>query len=370
MLSGGMDSGSIVATAADILARESRGPLRTFSVLGPDASACAETRAIRSASTIEGIEPCFINLEDIGPFRDELVELTRTQSDPFDWQMGLLRAVYLAAHRAGLKVVLDGVAGDIALTSGSYLARLLRAGKIGRAVREAVGEARFWGPDWPAWKSLASAVGRAWVPRPLRVARRRALWWIDDRRIGRTGLISPQFAARAGLRQRRQQLRNRDSWFDRLDARERVRHVEHARLIVARERYDRVASSVAVEPRDPFMDLRVIEFCLSLPWEQLQAGGWPKILLRRAMAGRLPDPVRWRRGKEHLGGEFTEKLFEPLDVSEFSACRLRETIAPYIHFSDSGSRPDERQGIEHCSDRMEAICLFYWLNRPSRPGPH
>lgn len=368
MLSGGMDSGSVVAIAAEILAQEGRGPLQTFSVLGPDPSACLETRAIRSALKIKGIEPRLINLENIGAYRNDLVELTKTQSDPFDWQMGLLRAVYLAAHRTGLKVVLDGVAGDLVLDSGSYLARLLRAGKIGRAVREALGEARFWGPDWPAWKSFALAAGRAWVPRPIRVARRRALWRLHDRRIGRTGLISRQFAARAGLRQRRQQLRTRDSWFDRLDARERARHVEHERLIVARERYDRVASAVAIEPRDPFMDLRVTEFCLSLPWEQLQAAGWPKILLRRAMAGKLPDAVRWRRGKEHLGGQFTETLFEPFDVLEFSARRFRETIAPYIHFSDSDAQLEEGEGIEDCSDRMEAIWLFYWLNRPAPPG--
>ena len=82
---------------------------------------------------------------------------------------------------------------------------------------------------------------------------------------------------------------------------ERVDGVTHIYLTVGRERYDRVSAALAIEPRDPFMDLRVINFCLSLPASQLQFDGWPKIILRRAMAGMLPDSVRWRTGKEHLG---------------------------------------------------------------------
>ena len=40
------------------------------------------------------------------------------------------------------------------------------------------------------------------------------------------------------------------------------------------------------------------------------AGGWPKAILRRATAGLLPDEVRWRRGREHLGWAFTWALVE------------------------------------------------------------
>jgi asparagine synthase (glutamine-hydrolysing) len=63
-----------------------------------------------------------------------------------------------------------------------------------------------------------------------------------------------------------------------------------------------------MEPRDPFLDRRVVAFCLMLPGEQKLGSGWPKIILRRAMAERLPDAVRWRRGKEHLGWAFTTAL--------------------------------------------------------------
>jgi hypothetical protein len=77
------------------------------------------------------------------------------------------------------------------------------------------------------------------------------------------------------------------------------------------------------------MDQRGQAFCLSLPMDQFQADGWPKMILRRAMSGLLPGEVRWRRGKEHLGATFTEALRaewpawkEPL-LAERSNCTSR-----------------------------------------------
>lgn len=53
----------------------------------------------------------------------------------------------------------------------------------------------------------------------------------------------------------------------------------------------------------------MLALCLRLPGAQLQRCGWPKIILRRAMAYLLPESILWRRGKEHLGWTFTRTLF-------------------------------------------------------------
>jgi asparagine synthase (glutamine-hydrolysing) len=362
MLSGGMDSSSVTAFAAELLSEQGRGPLQTFSAVGPNPETCPETRAIQTAAQIGGIEPHFISFADLGSYRDELIRLTKEGTEPFDGQMVLVRAVYLAAHRAGLKVILDGVAGDAAFYSDSRVARLLRRGRFRQAYREARGERQFWGPGRQVWKVLSISAGRAWVPRQARALRRRAAWWWQDRRIGRSGLISGDFAERANLRRRRKELRARDAHFERLDDSERARRIEHANLIVGRERYDRIASDVAVEPRDPFMDLRIIDFGLSLPWEQLQSGGWPKLLMRRAMAGRLPDSIRWRRGKEHLGGAFIDEIFRQLTAAYLSSERFRETIGTYVDLGRlRGGSPRE-----HCEEQFDALCLWNWLDTCTR----
>ena len=157
--------------------------------------------------------------------------------------------------------------------------------------------------------------------------------------------------------ERRQRQRDRDSSFDLLDEEERARRIEHAYLVVGRERYDRVAASVAIEPRDPFIDLRMVDLCLSLPWQQLQSGGWRKSVLRRAMSDKLPDEVRWRRGKEHLGPAFTREIFDQM-AAELSSAHVRETIAPYVDLR----RIERVPTPEHCNEWVDALCLYHWLD--------
>ena len=68
------------------------------------------------------------------------------------------------------------------------------------------------------------------------------------------------------------------------------------------QRVDRVAGSLGVEPRLPFLDLDVVELAMALPpeWKLVADGRPAKWLLRRAFDGWLPDEVLWRR-KEQFG---------------------------------------------------------------------
>ncbi len=319
MLSGGMDSGSVVAVARDLLAAAGQGPLPTFSAVGPDPATCVETRTIHAALAMEGLEPHLVNHAGLDAWLPALAELTWSLEEPFDNHMTLPRVVYLLAHRQGLKALLDGVGGDIVLAEGSHLARLLRAGRWLAAYGETAGQNRFWGEAYPVWRELYRSARTAFVPNaawPL-VRRLSGSWRLQQRvaRNIRTSLISPDFARRMALGERLRALDGHGTVGLLPDyGMERARSVGHPYLTVGRERYDRVAAAVGMEPRDPFLDLRVVAFCLTLPGNQKLGGGWPKVILRRAMAGRLPDAVRWRRGKEHLGWTFTAALMEQMKV--------------------------------------------------------
>ncbi len=154
MLSGGMDSGSIVAIAKDLLAKEGKGPLPTFSAIGPDPTNCTETRTTLLAQSLEGIEPHSIRYDQLDEILPELAELTWRENEPFDNHMTLVRSVYLLAHRRGVKVVMDGIDGDSVLSEGSQITRLLRGGRLLTAYREAVGQSLFWQGAYPAWQQL------------------------------------------------------------------------------------------------------------------------------------------------------------------------------------------------------------------------
>ncbi len=67
---------------------------------------------------------------------------------------------------------------------------------------------------------------------------------------------------------------------------------------------DKSTAAFSIEPRYPFFDVRLIEFCLSLPNEQKLFDGWDRIILRRSMDGILPPEVQWRRKKANLSHNF------------------------------------------------------------------
>ena len=335
MLSGGMDSGSVSAMAAGLLRKAGAGPLQTFSASGTNAD-CRETRAIRAAMQIDHIDSTDVSLADLKQYCAELETLIRNCAEPFDGHMTLLMAVYLAAQREGRNVMLDGVGGDTTLGTQNMLQWHMRRGQVIQAWREAKGEKRFWDyAESAAWK-FGQSVGQVLIPEPVRKFRHEYLRRRSRRDLSKNSLAAPAFAQRVDLPARIKTnaahvaIPAGDSFEDRQN------RILHPYVTVARERYDRVASALAIEPRDPFLDRRVMEFCLSLPADQLQRGGWPKFILRNAMSQRLPDSIRWRSGKEHLGWDFTKKawsrfenpeLFEPHpSLSRFTADIAKEDV--------------------------------------------
>lgn len=338
MLSGGMDSGSVTAIAAELLAAQGNGPLVTYSAVGPDPVTCIETRTIQiAAKSIAGLDPHFINYANLQPYRSDLLRLWEG-SHPFDSHMTLIRALYLVANRQGLKIVLDGVGGDVVLSAGNAVARLLRRGRVRQAWREARAEERFWGPSWAAPRVFRVAAWMTFAPRPIRILRRKIMHRLRQTFSTEHGIVAPEFARRVNLKSRRERFMNLNSDRERTEAQRLAEAIQHPHSAAAKERYDRVASALAVERRDPFLDIRVISFCLSLPSSQLQADGWPKTVLRRAMQGRLPEAVLWRRGKEHLGWNFTQSLITGWDrwpeVFEREADRAPPSVLVPVRHSE------------------------------------
>jgi asparagine synthase (glutamine-hydrolysing) len=368
MVSGGMDSGSVAAVAAKLLASDGRGPLRTFSAVGPDPDSCVETRTILASSALPGMAATFVDHADMAGCRHALMDLPAS-GEPFDFNMTLIRAVYLAAQRQGIRIMLDGVAGDVVLTSGNRVGQLLRRGRFLEAVGEAQGEARYWGPTWPPWKSLAHAAWAAWMPSAIRNFRDNVRVRLAERGIGGAGLVSAEFAREIDLVNRRR-LRPKHVHAGHPFSREKRRQsIVHPHLTAARERYDRVASANAIEPRDPFMDVRLVQFCLSLPVEQLQSGGWPKLVLRRAMRDLLPESVRWRVGKEHLGGAFTRTLFDGWPGWSDDLEAGKPLLERYARAAvlDLGNQP-QGKALDN-EQRFKLFFLLSWLRRSGMGCP-
>jgi asparagine synthase (glutamine-hydrolysing) len=327
MLSGGIDSGSVVAVSKEILASRGAPPLPTYSAVRRDAADCTETRAILAAIAMPAIAPNLLNLETMP---GDLERLLSGVEEPFDAEMTMIQCIYRAASADGHRVVLDGMGGDVVLAEGTYIVRLLRNGQLGLAWREIAAENRLW-----SGKSLAGTLlryGRAAVI-PEAIRNRLTQFRRDHRvqKIVSSSLISAEFAERVEIEERLEQLRRTMGYKQSADyVAERCRMIRPS-VTAGRERYSRAAAAFATEARDSFLDKRVVDFCLRLPGRLLLRDGWRKSILREVMAGKLPDQVRWQRGKPHLGWRFNRAVTKSaLDRGEIDLEQLRKDLAEYV----------------------------------------
>ncbi len=89
--------------------------------------------------------------------------------------------------------------------------------------------------------------------------------------------------------------------------------------------FDRASMAHGVEIRSPFLDWRIVRFAFSLPDTSRVGGGYTKRVLREAMRGIVPEPVRTRREKigfnaplpQWFAGERRAWLWERVNAASF-----------------------------------------------------
>jgi asparagine synthase (glutamine-hydrolysing) len=365
MLSGGMDSGAVTAVAKDLFSTRGDEPLATYSCARERGSDCAESRAIYAAASIPAISPNIILPDSVEARFDALLA---GNEEPFDGECLLLKSIFLEAQAQGQNVILDGAGGDIVLNEGTYIARLLRNGRLKLAMSELVAENRLWS-EATLVSDLLRYARTAFLPEPVRSGLRRLRhpWHVENSL--RDSLISRDFADTVGIEQRikRQRRMFPREWEP--DLAVETFAAIRPNMAGSRERYSRIAATAAAEARDPFMDKRVVEYCARLPGHLRMKDGWYKRILRDAMAGRLPDKVRWASGKPHLGWLFNETVTRlAANSGRLGLNELRTTVADYV---DLAALEEAWQLFEDGGDAARihtAHVLSVWLHENvSRP---
>jgi asparagine synthase (glutamine-hydrolysing) len=370
MLSGGMDSGSVVAVASELLEKEGRGPLPTFSAISSQPENCIESRTLQLTQSLTGLQTDTIDPQEFTKTGQEYLSLLRNAGEPFDSRMTLVWAVYQMARNRGVKVLMDGVLGDNVLSETGYVPRLIRHGDWLTAYREARLRNKFLNGDAPVIVQLLSSAKSAFTPDILKLVYRRYLAGHLNARFSRAQIhqsgINTNFARKIDLVGRFRIISDFKSAPIHASLGE-VTALEMQRPYVsaAIERYGRVASSLGMERRHPWVDRRLVEFCLSLPGDQRLAQGWPKAILRRAMEGHLPEGVRYRNGKEHLGWQFTCAFTDAARaLLQEIILRQRDRLTAFV--SDNAIEkalawPNGDNSVASQGLFFRLICLASWL---------
>jgi asparagine synthase (glutamine-hydrolysing) len=356
VLSGGIDSSSIAATA------RIEGRVRSYSAVS-ERDDTTETAFIRATAAKLHLDASYVTPSQVRDVVGDFTSVQRGNESLFD-NGALVRAVFGAARRDGCRSVVSGVLADevVAIPASLAMRSFLADRQGSQVVRLAVSRG-----------NLATDAGRLGLSRS-------AVSVLLTRSVRVEHVLRGRRARQRNERLRRS-LRGR---ILRATDEERTRLITRLDAITARsapgdtpwstrhrlfdggysaaalERYDRAAADCSLESRCPFMDRRLVEFFQSLPADQLVSGGWSKSILRRSMAYQLPTPIVWNREKPHLGPQFTEAWVDR-DPTEF----LRDLVLghPVGEFVDGAEllarADDDPEDSEEW--RLRSMGLGLWL---------
>jgi len=314
-LSGGLDSGSVVGYAAKELQANNKQlhtysyiPLDGFEDWTPKHRLADETPFIQSTIQYVGnIKPNFMNFEGKSPY-SEIDEWLDIYEMPYKFLENSywFKGVYEQAAKDNNGILLYGARGNWTISWGPALdfqATLMKKMKIIRCYKE--------------MNQFSKNIG-ANKSRVQTVVKRKAFPRIFDRgqKIDPNEfplLINPDFAQRMNVNDKIKQHQMDYLSFMLFDIYEaRKKHFENLTYWnINGTTGTKLSLRYKLWDRDPTNDLRVINFCLSVPEEQYVKNGIDRLLIRRAAKGYLPDKVRLNQKVRGIQGTDGMKRMEP-----------------------------------------------------------
>ena len=345
-LSGGLDSSSIVCTARQAHESGSGPALHTFSLVFPGLSG-NDLRLIDERSYIDsvvrrgGLIPHYVRGDLIGPLDDRERVLWHLDEPSFAPNLYLHWGIYAAARRAGVRVLLDGFDGDSTVSHGfGRLTGLMRSGQwavfeseirafSGHSGRRPENVLEHFGLPYLAhlarsgrlleWIGVSRELARRFELSPSTLALRhgvlpaapdalRRAWrsW-RMRHANETHCLRSPFAEQVA---RFNESAERKATLDGVPTEQQMHAdgLSQPLYQLALETADKSARAFGIEPRYPFFDRRLIDFCLAVPEDRKFAEGWSRALFRRSMEGRLPSDIQWRSTKGNLAPNFDRQM--------------------------------------------------------------
>lgn len=340
LLSGGLDSGSIASMAGYLHGQTGSPQVQTYSFVFEKFPECDERRYIDSIVTRYGmphtpvlVDDCW-TLSHLDPWRAVF-------SEPFFVPYDAMFYKTLAqAREDGMRVMLMGHGGDVLLDgSPRYFADWLIAGRW----RDVHLQTRAYA-EAASRPYVVGLIGNALSPLFPTWARRA----IEYRHMPPIKSLVPKQLRTFGFDSRADLHRGKNAWW--YDFRDQLTFGQ-----TPHEGYlDRLMRLFGQQVRQPFLDVRLIEFILGLPPDATYSNGTHRAILRQSLREILPASVRERRNKasfaplmEH-GLQMRTKFIQAL-VQDSELAR-RGIIVERVW----------QRAIQKCLDDKQPLYNVYW----------
>jgi asparagine synthase (glutamine-hydrolysing) len=342
-LSGGLDSSALVGVAARCLQKSNRSVLALAGVLPEESKPqfrderefIDEFRAWSNVD-IEHVAP------KGGPF-DGIDDPLRFEASPLHYtRQYLVDAMQDVAIRRGADVILLGMGGEAGPTTwgwGYYL------------------ELAF-GLRWP---TLAHELRRLRAVRhisPFRILRREASDLLSQEpRCEPLMLLTPDF-----LRAMEDIPRRRLHWPD-----HRRTQLRQIRANMRGFAFQLRTPESCVPLTLPFLDKRVLEYCLAAPGNLKVRDGYQRYMIRRALDGILPKRIQWRTDKYPFSPDYPKRYKAQLGLArEFvAAIRRNDPVRSVVdlhrlrHFLDHPDTPQaQAAALVRIPSTIYLICFL------------
>lgn len=307
MLSGGLDATTLLALAmkGGSIPRDRLSAFSWALREGDDWNDPDERVYIEAFLRERPLNHCYI-ISELDSLYDVPAEIRRHRDGPvWEVEYAQMRPTLAAARERGVAVLLSGTGGDETASppAPDHIVSALVTADWDALTAEVTARANFW-------HTSKSQVWKSHILRPLLTKRRLEMpfhyQWLYRRRCMRLedlsmlGLSIPSESLRTTdlLEYVREGLRPR------LDRpwRSPLRAQQIYELTQLYTQSDLIGSwnyalSYGIECRCPYLDRRVIEFCVAMPPNQHSYANTPRRLLRRVSARYLPEQIAQRRNK-------------------------------------------------------------------------
>lgn len=318
-LSGGWDSNAIAATAARLTGRAG-GRVIAFTHVPGDESGAAPFQRIANehelAAATARLHPNIEHVAMPSSGRSPIADLDRYEALFGRPVFNLCNHVWLseirtAARAAGARVLLSGEIGNwtISAAPNSLLADFLREGRFLAWSQAAFGLVRA---GRARWRGVAASSFGPWLPDSLW---RRISGFAWGAEASASEPVHPRLRAQVAEEQEALRLgRPRNSFEDAAAALMTMDWGEHRKGILG---------GWGIDKRDPTADVRLIDFCLSLPLDMLLNGDERRPLARAALADRVAPAVLDQRRRGYQSADWHVGLTR----DRHSIARLLEAMA-------------------------------------------